>query len=512
MVKSVHQNKSKGFTIVELLVVIVVIGILAVVTIIGYTGVTQRAAAAALESDLKNASTALELYKAENGEYPTDADDLPKSGDTVYQYTVENDVFFLSATSPSAGTTAYYITSTSGSILAGVWENHTPPGPLVWKQIAVGTQSAHTCAIATNNNAYCWGWNGSGQLGDSTNVNKKVPTLVSTSGVLSGKTIKYITGGGDFTCALASDNNVYCWGENSMGQLGNNSTTDSLVPVQIDMSGALSGMTILAVDSGYSHSCVIASDNNAYCWGQGTSGQLGHALSTDSLVPVAVSKTGLFSDKTIKSVSAGTSSTCAIASNNNAYCWGAGGWGQLGNNAVANSNVPVAVYTSGVFSGKTVLSIKVGRFNACAIASDNLAYCWGADNYSQIGDSSTTNKRVPTAVSTAGVLSGKTISSISTGDYHSCAVASDSQIYCWGFNDYSSLGTGGTAQAWVPVSINISGVLSGKTIKSVDEGYLHGCAIASDNQIYCWGYNAFGQLGNNSTTDSMVPVMTTPLE
>jgi alpha-tubulin suppressor-like RCC1 family protein len=384
-------------------------------------------------------------------------------------------------------------------------------GPKVWQQISVGG-SYNPCVIASNNQAYCWGSNGWGELGNNSTTPSLVPVAVDTSGVLSGKTILSISTSADHSCAIASDNLAYCWGYNQSGQLGNNSTTQSLVPVAVYTGGVLSGKTVKSiVPQSVDHTCAIASDNLAYCWGSNSNGQLGNNSTTQSSVPVAVDTSGVLSGKTINTIITGNAYTCAIASDNLAYCWGYNNFGQLGNNSTTQSLVPVAVNTSGVLSGKTVMSITSTSASVCAIASDNLAYCWGNDNYGQLGNNSTTQSQVPVAVNTSGVLSGKTIVSITTGNLHTCAIASDYQAYCWGYNVHGALGNNSTTDSHVPVAVNTSGVLSGKTIRSIAGGIYHTCAIASDYHAYCWGWNINGELGNNSNTESDVPVAVNPL-
>ena len=152
------------------------------------------------------------------------------------------------------------------------------------------------------------------------------------------------SGEGSRACAISLSNRAYCWGSGSSGQLGNNSTTNSSIPVAVNTTGVLAGKTIKQISAGSFHTCAIASDNKAYCWGSGTSGQLGNNLYTNSSIPVAVNTTGVLAGKTIKQISAGTSHTCAIASDDKAYCWGSGSFGALGNNSAANSSVPVRVY------------------------------------------------------------------------------------------------------------------------------------------------------------------------
>ena len=164
------------------------------------------------------------------------------------------------------------------------------------------------------------------------------------SGALAGKTIKPLSTGYSSTCAIASDNRAYCWGSGNNGQLGNGSTADSRVPVAVNMSGALAGKTIKQILAGGDHGCVVASDDKMYCWGLNNNGELGNNSSVNSSVPVAVNTDGVLAGKTIRQMSAGFSSTCAVDSEYNMYCWGYNDNGQLGNNSTNNSRVPARVY------------------------------------------------------------------------------------------------------------------------------------------------------------------------
>ncbi len=369
------------------------------------------------------------------------------------------------------------------------------------KPLTVGAN--HTCALNSIDQVYCWGEDVSGQVGYSSDYYDGFsnPIRVFNSGVLSGKTIKAITGGQYRTCAIASDNNAYCWGA---GLLGDGSSYTVTVPIAVDTTGVLSGKTIKSITaSGADSACVIASDDLAYCWGTNSNGQLGDNSYTDRPVPVAVYNTGVLSGKTIKQISTGLWNSCAIASDNNAYCWGSS---TLGNNSVAASTVPVAVSTAGVLSGKTVKSISTFLGHKCVIASDNLAYCWGPNSNGMVGDNSTTQRLVPVAVNTAVALNGKTIKSIYVGSYHTCVIASDNLAYCWGLNSDGQLGNNSTTRSLVPVAVNTTGVLSGKTIVSISAGGAHTCVVTSDANNYCWGRNVAGQLGNGTLSGSLIPV------
>ena len=260
---------------------------------------------------------------------------------------------------------------------------------------------------------------------------------------------------------------------------------------------------------GFNHTCSIDSHGKPYCWGEGTYGALGRGSTASSSVPVAVDMSGVLSGKTIKQIAVGDWHTCAVASDGKAYCWGYGvTHAELGNGTMSQANSPVAVATNGVLSGKTVKRIAAGFDHNCAIASDDKVYCWGDNGNGQLGNGSTTQSNVPVAVSTTGALAGKTIKRIATGSDHACAVTTDNQVYCWGRNSNGELGNGSTADSNVPVAVSMPGTLAGKTIKRLSGGSYRTCAIAYDNQVYCWGNNDHGQFGNNSTTSSRTPVAT----
>ena len=211
---------------------------------------------------------------------------------------------------------------------------------------------------------------------------------------------KHIIGGFGYVCAVALDGRVYCWGSNSNGKIGSGNTSSALVPSAVKISGALVGKVIKQIEpsSAGNHSCVIASDDKAYCWGYNGFGQLGNNNTVNSLTPVAVDTAGVLASKTIKQIASGGISSCVIASDDKAYCWGSNNFGQLGNGNLKNSSTPTPVSTTGVLAGKTIKQITAGTEFTCAIASDDKAYCWGSNSSGELGNNSTINSGVPTHV------------------------------------------------------------------------------------------------------------------
>jgi alpha-tubulin suppressor-like RCC1 family protein len=376
---------------------------------------------------------------------------------------------------------------------------------------SIARGSNHACAVESGT-AYCWGSDDDGQLGDGSTLDSSIPVAVNTSGALAGKTLTQIAGGADFTCALDSTGHAYCWGNDDHGQLGDGSTSSVIVPVAVDTSGVLAGKTLTQIATGADFTCALDSAGAAYCWGGNDFGGLGDGSTSDSNVPVAVDTSGVLAGKTLTQIAVGDYHGCALDSLGAAYCWGWNAGGQLGNGNTADSSVPVAVDTSGVLAGKTLTQI-TGGSSTCALDASGAAYCWGDNSTGQLGDGSTTGSSVPVAVDASGVLAGKTLTGIATGPAaaQACAVDSAGKAYCWGYDQYGQLGNGTTAfDSTVPVAVDTSGVLAGKTLTQIAIGGTNTCAVDTDGALYCWGSNALGSLGDGSTTQSDVPVLTGP--
>ncbi len=288
--------------------------------------------------------------------------------------------------------------------------------------------------------------------------------------------------GNHHTCAVLGDQTVRCWGYNSNGRLGDGTTTNRLTPTAVP---GLTGVT--QVSAGANHTCARLSTGDLRCWGLNATGQLGDGTTTGRLTPTAVP--GLTG---VATVSAGEYHTCALMQDGTARCWGSGERGQLGNNGTANSLVPVTVQDL-----SNAVQLEAGSEHTCARLGNHTMKCWGFGVYGQLGDGANVNRLVPVLV----VLEGVDMAGFSTGRYHTCAITSDSNVYCWGYNSSGQLGTGGTSSYNLPVLVS-----SVYPAVSLSAGGVHTCAVLADGTGRCWGYNNHGQLGNNSTVDSTSPV------
>ena len=377
--------------------------------------------------------------------------------------------------------------------------------------IAAG--NAHSCAIE-NDRAYCWGENDYGQLGDGRTTDSSVPVPVTTTGALAGKKLTQISaggGGGLDTCALDSTGAAYCWGSNYDGGLGdgNGSAGSSTVPVAVSTLGALAGKKLTQISTGSNGACVLDSAGAAYCWGDNDFGEAGDGSTSSSSSPVAVDTKGALAGRKLTQISAGFEDTCALDSAGAAYCWGDNYYWELGDGHGGSngdySSVPVPVNTTGALAGKTLTQISAGWWYGCALDSAGTAYCWG---YGALG--STGTSRVPVAVDARGALAGHPLSQISAGLGETCALARTGAAYCWGDNADGELGDGSTASSVIPVAVDKRGALAGKILTEVAAGAFHACAADDAGAVYCWGDNNQGDLGDDRSAASDVPVLVGP--
>lgn len=311
---------------------------------------------------------------------------------------------------------------------------------------AVSAGPVHSCATTAASKIYCWGGGLYYRLGQGTSTANSLVPVAVTDSLLAGKKLTSLSAGDLHSCVVASAQ-AYCWGGNTWGQLGNNSTANA---GRTTLVSGFAGKTVTAVSAGYASSCAIA-DTELWCWGNNSTGRLGTGSTTDSLVPVKVA--GLLAGKSVTDVSVGRNQACAIA-DGAPYCWGLNGNGQLGTGNTTDSLSPVKV--TGLPADKAATSLTTGTTHSCATA-DGVAYCWGGNSAGQLGIG--TNTDSTKAMPVKGPLRGKAVTMISagldnttTGASHTCALAVD-KVYCWGDNVNGELGNGGTVRSNVPAAI-----------------------------------------------------------
>ena len=306
------------------------------------------------------------------------------------------------------------------------------------------------------------------QVNPAADITPGQTITIQGSGFLpKGKTIVQVASSTVASLALTSDGVVYGWG---VGPLGDGTTNNSNVPVAVKTAGTpMDGKKIVQVESGSLSRYAIASDGTVYAWGYNDHGQLGDGTNTNSNVPVAVKTTGTpMEGKRIVQISSCSSRVFAIASDGTVYGWGEG---QLGDGTTNDSNVPVAVKTTGTpMDGKKIVQVATHLYNAIALASDGTVYGWGNNADGELGNGTRNSSNVPVAVKTTGTpMDGKTIVQIAAAQSTSAALASDGTVYTWGDNVTGQLGDGAmTYKATVPVAVKTTGTpMDGKTIVQI---------------------------------------------
>lgn len=318
-------------------------------------------------------------------------------------------------------------------------ERHVPTAIELDGVTQVSAGYNHTLALKSDGTVWAWGVNTYGQLGDDSTVNKDEP--VQVSGLTD---VTAISAGGfvpdGFSLALKSDGTVWAWGRNNQGQLGDGTTTDRHVPVQVS---TITGITAIA--AGGFHSLALKSDGTVWAWGDNYEGQLGDNTYTDRNAPVQVST---ITD--VASIGAGTWHSLAVKSDGTPWAWGNNLNGALGDGTTTGRKVPTAVSTV-----TDVASMDGGYLYSLAVKTDGTAWAWGKNNHGQIGDNSTTDRHVPVQVS--GLSS---VASISAGYYLSLAAKTDGTVWAWSYNANGQLCDGTTNESTVPIQITqIDGVL-----------------------------------------------------
>ncbi|MDC0711776.1 RCC1 repeat-containing protein [Stigmatella sp. ncwal1] len=349
--------------------------------------------------------------------------------------------------------------------------------------------SAHSLAIRQDGTVWAWGYNAYGQIGDGTATSRASPVQVSgLTGAVS------VAAGTNYSLALKSDGTVWGWGYNRYGNLGDNTTTNRSTPVQVL---SLSGVISIASSIYNYQSFAVKSDGTVWAWGYNGDGALGDNSTTVRYTPVQVKQSvgGVVSALTdVVAIDAGVNHTLALKSNGTVWAWGSNASGQIGNGTLANQLAAVQVVN--LFDA---VAISAGTDYSLALKADGTVVAWGVNTNGQLGTGSTTNSASPLSVSGLN-----NIKSISAGGFHSIALKSDGTAAAWGRNTYGQLGNGSTTNALVPVPVsNVTGATA------ISAGYYHSHASSGANGvIWGWGYNANGEVGDNSGANRSVPVVT----
>ncbi len=379
---------------------------------------------------------------------------------------------------------------------------------------SVAAGLSHTCALFSSGHVRCWGRGDSGQLGNGATSNSATPVTVTGIPTAGGETATAITAGDNHTCAILTDKTVLCWGANDSKQLGVADAgaagdTCTVGAATIDCTGtpeAAAGIAnVEEFAAGANHNCARITGDTAQCWGAGVVGQLGNALNANAAAAQDVQLVGGGGQlANVAAISAGGDHSCAFITGGTVNCWGNGDSGELGNNASIDTNTPVIVENNGGGNLTNIDAVSVGGEHSCAHTDSNTVKCWGSDSDGQIGNDdpilNVDQANLVDGEGGVGVLGN--ISSMSSGKNHTCALSDTSTIYCWGQDAFGQLGDGSdssvdqSAPVIVPDVFDATGIVAGAN---------HTCYYTS-TVIKCWGANGFGQLGDAGATNQSSPV------
>ncbi|MDZ4675638.1 MAG: hypothetical protein SGI84_14405 [Gemmatimonadota bacterium] len=358
----------------------------------------------------------------------------------------------------------------------------------------VSAGGRHTCAVSTDNVLYCWGYNGDGQLGVGTSAIGSGPvySVPQPSAVNGAQTFVAVSSGAYHTCGWTLSYNPYCWGKNVDGRVGNGGSE------QVDAPAHLSGPTVFRlISSGASHACGLTPADRLYCWGNGRDGQVGDG-GVAPAVAIAVEVAG---NNRFSTLSAGGLHTCGITLGGSTLCWGVNLRGELGDGSTTDRLVPTLIA-----GGAPFVRVASGGEHTCALAATGAAWCWGDNTYGQLGDGSNASSSLPVLV--AG---GMIFESISAGMHHTCGVVggpppsggvapAGGGLSCWGRNSSGQLGNGSQISVNQPTAAS-----GGLSFVSVSGGDFASCGVTTTNRAYCWGDNQYGQLGDGTTVRRTTP-------
>ena len=296
----------------------------------------------------------------------------------------------------------------------------------------------------------------------------------------------------DSACALISDGTVKCWGYNNVGQLGDTTTTNHFFPAPVSGISSATQITL-----GYEFGCALLSDQTVKCWGLNSYGQLGNGNTTNQSAAVAV--TGLSG---VTQIAAGNYHACALLTGGSIKCWGYNNVSQLGDAGTTNHSTSVSVASLPT----TATLITAGGSHTCALLSDTTVACWGSDSNGQIGNATTAaSVTTPTVV---GSVTGAT--DLVAGQSHTCALVGSGSVKCWGSNVTGQIGDGTTTDRSSATSVtgitNATHLASNGTVGTSVGPIGSNCALFADGTMKCWGYNAYGQLGDFTTLNRSTPV------
>jgi alpha-tubulin suppressor-like RCC1 family protein len=295
------------------------------------------------------------------------------------------------------------------------------------------------------------------------------------------------------TCVLYWTGQVACWGKNDYGQLGCANATTAL-GLNMCLVTTKAGTTVVELGASGEQTCARLADGTVQCWGRNDAHQLGDG-STIASTPTPVN---VYNLTHVIAISVGVWHTCALLDNGSVKCWGSNYQGMLGDGTEVDKLVPTPVLDpSGQSNISNVAAVSAGSTHTCVLLVDGTIQCFGEAAQAQFGGGRIANSALPVAVPFTAPAMG-----VIAGIHFTCALINAQAVQCVGTNDLGQLGNDSTTLSYDPVSPQLP---AGKSFKQLVSKYDDACLLSTDGNVFCWGNNDQGQIGNLSQVNPLVP-------
>ncbi len=337
----------------------------------------------------------------------------------------------------------------------------------------------NTCGIASTGSLKCWGGS---LIGNGANRTIKSPTIIDNGLAYSKITSSYNSISKQI-CGVTELGFLKCWGNNSIGQLGNLSSSLKKFPTEIDQ-----GVKYNSVSGGRNFTCALTINGIVKCWGSNGSGQIGNGNTESRFLPIITS-----SGYSLNQLVSGENNSCGITKSGQLRCWGANGSGQIGKgSASSNECTPFNVDVS-----TNYIQLSKGTNHTCGITNAGVLKCWGANDNGQLGDGTKVSKASPVTID-SGVNYSQVV--LSKNSNYSCAITTNGVLKCWGLNSSGQLGDGTLLDKSIPIVVDPN-----TTYTKISLSYDYICGITSAGNLKCWGSNSLSKIGDGTTTNVINP-------
>lgn len=406
--------------------------------------------------------------------------------------------------------------NTNGQLGVGDKVNRLVPTPVDGtlmgrsvRAMAIGFYNGY--AITNDNQLHSWGFNSARGLaiGTSTPSERLVPGLATMTNFL-GETLVEVHSGNQCGAVRTASGKVFTWGASSRGVLGRGDPAVSGSGVGLVSFAGLGGVVLvrsLNVD-GWGRMSAILADGRVTQWGSGLFGRAGNGQPYWRAAPETVPTSALLFNETWKILAARQTISVGVSPGGKVFSWGTEGLGQ-GSGVTVSSN-PQLVQSGGLLNNKVVTAVSLGDGHRIVLSSDGEVFAWGSGASGQLGDGTFQNivrSNAAQVVTTGTPMAGKTVTQIAAGSNHTLALTSDGQVFAWGLNSEGQLGDTTQTSRNLPTAVTKSGALAGKTVVAIAAGSNASYALTSDGQVFAWGSNISGRLG---TGEGSPAIRTTP--